>query len=160
LFNGLLANLENRKGAATVLSKKEPTMNSRTPMVILPLAFCLMTGWGIASEEEYLDHYSEFRVVSPERKDTGKVVFDAKADEKKILAVTIEAFGKKYELSKGELEKIAEFPLRSLTISHEAGYERTGGHMVHFRLKNGGEKVLISVTEKKGLNVTKARTPN
>jgi hypothetical protein len=116
----------------------------------------------MASEEEFLE-YSEIRVVSPERKDTGKVVFAAKASEDKILAVNVEAFGKKFDVAKEDLEKLAGFPLSSLVITHEAGYERTGGHMVHFKLKKRSvqkdqlveEQALISVTVKKGLSVWK-----
>ena len=132
-------------------------MKSLRLILGLPLVCCLSGGQVSASEEEYLDQYSEFRVVGTERKDTGKVVFAAKADREKILSVSVEAFGKKYSLSNEELEQISGFPLSSLTISHEAGYERTGGHMVHFRLKSGGEKALISVTETKGMSVKRIK---
>ena len=109
-------------------------MNSHKLMLALPL-LCLFVGARVtASEEESLE-YGEIRVVSPERKDTGKVVFAAKAGEKKFVAVSIEAFGKKYELANEDLEKLAGLPLSSLVITHEAGYERTGGHTVYFKLK-------------------------
>src|SRR5262245_12797299 len=104
------------------------------PLVMVLTCAALMPGSILASEEEFLE-YSEIRVVSQERKDTGKVVFAVKASEDKILAVNIEAFGKKFDVAKDDLEKLAEFPLTSLVITHEAGYERTGGHMVHFKFK-------------------------
>lgn len=135
-------------------------MKSLRLILAFPLVCSLSGALVTASEEEYLE-YGEIRVVSPERKDTGKVVFAAKADREKILSVNIEAFGKKYVLSDGELEKVTGFPISSLVITHEAGFELTGGHTVHFKLKKVGykdeklteEKALISVSQKKGLDV-------
>src|SRR5262245_8356772 len=76
-----------------------------------------------ASEEEFLT-WSEVRIVGAERKDTGKVVFSAKTAGKNYEAVTIEAFGKQFTVAKEDLQKLNGFPLNSLAITHEAGYER------------------------------------
>lgn len=135
-------------------------MNIRGLKIALPLGFVLAVGSALASEEESLE-YSEIRIAAPERKDVGKVVFAAKVGENQAQSVRVEAFGKKYELSKVELEKLAELPLSSLGITHEAGYERTGGHTVYFKFKRHRyqdeqlmeEKALISVSIKNGLSV-------
>jgi hypothetical protein len=122
----------------------------------------VLSGGLQASEEEFLE-WSEVRIVAPERKDTGRVVFFAKTAEAKFAAIQIEAFGKKYEVEKEHLEKLAGFPLHSLATTHEAGYERLGGHTVHFKLKTiqydpAGrlveDRVVLSVSRGRGVAVS------
>ena len=58
------------------------------------------------------------------------------------------------------LDRLAGFPLSGLATTHEAGYESTGGHTVHFRFKvrrHDAEgrlverKVTLSVSRGKGV---------
>ena len=126
-----------------------------------PLVVSALLGSLHASEEEHLP-WSEVRIVCPKRDDTGQVVFSAKVDEGKFLEMNIEAFGKKHPVAKEDLARLAGFPLNSLLTAHEAGYERLGGHMVHFKWKrifydaDGKlieEKARVSVSKGKGLSV-------
>jgi hypothetical protein len=89
-----------------------------------------------ASEEEHLV-WQEVKITAPERKDTGKVVFSAKTDAEgqAYVSIEIEAFGKMHKVPKETLDKLAAYPLSGLATSHEAGYERLGGHTVHFKFK-------------------------
>src|SRR5678815_4913431 len=133
-------------------------MSRTLPLVLLFATPLLLSVRLMASEEEFLE-YSEIRVVSPERKDTGKVVFAAKASEDKILDVNVEAFGKKFDVAKEDLEKLAGFQLSSIVITNKARYKLTAMHMVQFKLKKRSvqkdqlveEQALISVTLNKGL---------
>lgn len=112
--------------------------------------------WLLASEEEHLV-WQEVKITSPERKDTGKVVFSAKTDGKAYLSIDIEAFGKSHAVPKEMLEKLADFPLSSLTTTHEAGYERLGGHMVHFKLKRVDFTTRVPRESTITLSITKGR---
>lgn len=114
------------------------------------------------SEEEFL-MWNEVRIVSPEREDTGKVVFAAKSDNGRYDAITIEAFGKTHVVGPDDLKKLSHFPLGSLRTTHEAGYERLGGHTIHFKLtylKYDEQKrlfehrVTLSVSKGRGIAIT------
>ncbi|MCI0378358.1 MAG: hypothetical protein L0215_12185 [Gemmataceae bacterium] len=114
-----------------------------------------------ASEEEFLI-WSEIRIVTPERPDTGKVVFTAKMAGPKFHELLVVAFGKEHKATKEHLEKLSGFPLSSLVTTHEAGYEQLGGHTVHFKLKSirydrtgrlVEDRVRLSVSRGKGMEV-------
>jgi hypothetical protein len=115
----------------------------------------------VGSEEKHLV-WSEIQITCPERKDTGKVVFKAKLKGESFTAVTIEALGKSHSVPKDLLARLDSFPLSSLTTTHEAGYERLGGHTVHFKLKRietaSGRpiesKVTLSVSKGLGISLT------
>lgn len=114
-----------------------------------------------ASEEEYLP-WREVHIVCTKHKATGKVVFSGKMAGETYKKVNIEAFGKHFAVAKEDLQKLNKFPLHSLTITHEPGYKRHGGHMVHFKMKvvyydEVGrlieERVVVSVSRGRGLTV-------
>jgi hypothetical protein len=127
---------------------------------ILRSAFLVLaTGvWLRASEEEILP-WSEVRVVGAENKDTGTVVFSAKVAGGIYREVNLEVFGKKFAVPQEQPRKLTGLPLASPTITHEAGYERLGGHTVHFKLKHVylvqgrllEESLTLSVSRGKGL---------
>lgn len=130
------------------------------------LLFVFIVGFGLngrprASEEEILP-WSELRIVGVERKDTGKVVFTAKTAGDEYKEVTLEAFGKQFAVAKEDLPKLKRFPLNSLAITHEAGFERLGGHTVQFKMKLVyfdkaarliEDRVALSVSRGKGLSI-------
>lgn len=109
-----------------------------------------------ASEEEQLP-IAEVRIVAAERKETGRVAFHAKVDGDEYKEVRIEAFGKEYPLEKRDLALLSGFPLTSLEITHETGYEKLGGHTVYFKFKRpvkdptATSKGTIIVSKGKGL---------
>jgi len=117
-----------------------------------------------ASEEEFLP-WQEVRIVCAQRPETGKVELMAVADTNGYRQVEIVAFGKKHTVPAADLAKLRRFPLDSLRLTHETGYEELGGHTVHLRLKRencipGGyveETVVISVSRGKGLAISEPR---
>jgi hypothetical protein len=131
------------------------------------VAFLLTLGAGglRASEEEVLP-WSEVRIVGAEQKETGTVVFSAKLAGQQYKEVLLEAFGKQFTLAKEDLPKLAGFPLNSLAITHEAGYEKLGGHTVYFKLKRVfsdpmarivEERIVLSVSRGKGLAISERK---
>jgi hypothetical protein len=126
------------------------------------LVSVLMFGSTLRASEEAFLPWTEVRIVCPKRDDTGQVVFHAKAEERKLLEMNIEAFGKKHAVAKEDLAKLAGFPLSSFVATHEAGYEILGGHTVHFKWKRifydaegklVEEQAIVSVSKGKGLSV-------
>jgi hypothetical protein len=131
-------------------------------LLSLALAVVALSGLASASEEEFLE-WSEVRIVAPEREDTGKVAFSARIAGDKYHEVKIEAFGKEFTLDKEHRAALDGFPLNSLRLTHEAGYERLGGHTVSCQLKKTHydaekrlveDRVVISVTKTRGLALT------
>ncbi len=116
-----------------------------------------------SSEEEYLNWQSVS--VQCKSQEAGKISCEIAVGDKGYSKFVIEAFGKSHVLTPPQLAKLAEFPLSSLHITHEAGYEMLGGYTVHFRLdrtyydaskKLISEIVYVSVT-KRGLEVSEPR---
>jgi len=135
-------------------------MNARLSLVVLAMSMGL-AGAVYASEEEFLK-WAEVRIVSPQRPDTGRVVFAAKTDGDQYQQIAIEAFGRKHSVGGEVLAKLKGFPLNSLVTTHEAGYAELGGHTVHFKFKRSyykegklvQESVVLSVSKGKGLVVS------
>jgi len=132
-------------------------MNARLSLVVLAMSMGMAVAI-YASEEDFLK-WAEVRIVSPERPDTGRVVFAAKTDGDQYREIAIEAFGRKHPVGDEVLAKLKGFPLNSLVTTHEAGYPQLGGHTVHFKFKRsyykeGGlvqESVVLSASKGKGL---------
>jgi hypothetical protein len=121
---------------------------------ILMVVVVLLAGgsWGTASEEEFLP-WSEVRIVAADGKETGRVVFSAKTAGQQFQEVLLEAFGKQFKVGNDDMKKLNGFPLSSLVTTHEAGYERLGGHTVHFKFSKTyydkpGEKSASLIEEK------------
>lgn len=126
----------------------------------LLLVFLFAFSSASASEEEFLP-WKEVKIVCAENSETGKVVFDAQTDGNAYKFVSITTFGKQFKLDGPQLSKLKRFPLSSLSITHEAGYEQLGGHTVHFKMKYHRYqapkvvegRVVISVSKGKGLEI-------
>lgn len=122
----------------------------------LAIVAALLLGRASASEEEYLP-WVEVRVAGPERGDVGKVVFSATLEGDRYRSVSVDAFGRTLVLDKADLAKLDGLPLASLRITHEAGYERLGGHTVHFRLKVTRTTDGKAVEESGGFSVSRGK---
>lgn len=117
-----------------------------------------------ASEEEFLP-WQQVEIVCAERAETGVVTFRATLASNEYTAVSITAFGKKYELTEAARQKLRWFPLDRLQTTHEAGYEELGGHTVHLRLTRTWyeagqlweETLAIAVSKGKGLALNEPR---
>jgi hypothetical protein len=84
----------------------------------------------------------------------------AKADGTRIASLTILAFGNTHTVAGEDLKKISAFPLSSIRITHEAGYEALGGYTVHLTFRRTyydsdkklrDDTAVISVSQKRGL---------
>jgi hypothetical protein len=90
------------------------------------------------------------------------VVFTAKTDAEgtSYESIEIEAFGKLHKVPKEMLDQLSAYPLSGLATSHEAGYERLGGHMVHFKFKKlnfttrAPRESIMTISVSKGGGVT------
>jgi hypothetical protein len=92
--------------------------------------------------------------------------FSAKVRGDKFQEITIQAFDQEHRIEGDLLAKLSGFPLASLQTTHEAGFERLGGHMVHFKLKKVAldkdkglveTRIVLSVSKGKGPVVSEAR---
>jgi hypothetical protein len=84
-----------------------------------------------SSEEDYIG-WKSFVIECFETPKAGKISCEAVRNEKGFAKFIIRAFSKEYALTKDQLTKLEGFPLESLKISHEAGYEEIGGYTLHF----------------------------
>lgn len=120
------------------------------------------TAPALASEEDYLG-WSEVQLTTRGREDTGRVAMKATMADDGFKAMTVEAFGKSFELTPEQLAKLRGFEPYAFAIlaSHEAGYERLGGHTVYLKLRRfkitdeeiAETRVSISISKGKGLSV-------
>lgn len=99
---------------------------------VMLVVLLISTVFAMASEEQILG-WTSVVVRCGRTQEAGEVSckIDVAGDGWKRFV--IQAFGAKHTLTASDLEKLKEFPLSSLRTSHEAGYERLGGHTVHFR---------------------------
>src|SRR3989338_11162952 len=126
-------------------------------LLIMTVTFCISA---LASEEDYID-WKQVKIVSPEYKQTGTIIFEVETDGDVYKSVSITTFGKEYKFEAKDLSKLKGFPVSSISITHEVGYSSLGGHTVHFRMKRVyykseklvEEKIRISISKGKGLEI-------
>ena len=114
-----------------------------------------------ASEEEFLQ-WSEVRIVTPEREDTGRVTFVAQVREESWQVVKIEAFGRNFSLDEEQRNHLNGFLLSSIRTTHEAGWEEVGGHTIYFKFQHTRwdkdrlieQSVVVAVSRGQGLSVS------
>jgi len=132
--------------------------------VVLLVALVLSTVVAMASEESLLGWTSAV-VRCGHTREAGDVSCEMDAGEDGWKKFVIQAFGTTHTLSAADLRKLKDFPLSSLRTSHEAGYERLGGHTVHFRFNrtfyNDDRKLITEIIHvsatKKGVTVSAPR---
>src|SRR5215217_5253174 len=91
-------------------------------------------GCALASEEDHAV-WSSIEIVTADIPRAGKVSVSARVDPAGISKLTIVAFGRAHEVAREELKKLSQFPLAGMTVTHEAGYEISGGYSVHIRFR-------------------------
>jgi hypothetical protein len=143
------------------------TAACHTPMktTVLLILLVISTIVAMASEEEFLE-WTSVVVQCGKTQEAGDVSCDIKIEGDGWKKFVIQAFGKTHALTASELKKLREFPLSSLRTSHEAGYERLGGHTVHFRFSrkfyNADGKLITEIiyvsATKEGATVSAPRT--
>src|SRR5687768_14686689 len=88
----------------------------------------------LASEEDHLV-WKSVQIGFGESPETGKIGLNASADKNGLTSLEITAFGRTFAPKPPELELVREFPLESLRVTTEPGYEKTGGTTIHFRFQ-------------------------
>ena len=97
------------------------------------LLFSTLLVRGAASEEEIIP-WQSVRIQSPAIPTVGVVTVEASTDGSTFKQFKITAFGRTHALEGAELKRLESFPLLSLTLTHEAGYARLGGHTLYLKL--------------------------
>jgi hypothetical protein len=87
-----------------------------------------------ASEEEFAE-WREAQLEFGRLGRAGKVKLKAQVEGTSYKEFEITAFGRKQTLSKKALSQLSGFPLRTLKVTHEAGYPQLGGYSVHFKFE-------------------------
>ncbi len=127
--------------------------------IIILLVLLTVSGRACASEESFAI-WRNLEVTTHSVSRAGPIRVKATSGEAEIERFEIIAFGRPYSLSEGELKEISKFPLHSLSITHEAGYQITGGYSVHFKFRRvyydqerklRDEVAVITVTQDQGL---------
>ena len=104
---------------------------NRTFCLFLLLAALQLTS--AASEEEFVP-WQSVTVTSPELPVVGVVTIEASTHDGVYQKLSVGAFGRAHTLAAAELKRLENFPLSSLTLTHEAGYAPLGGHTLHLKL--------------------------
>lgn len=104
------------------------------PLIPLFLLLVLNGASSLASEEEHVPWQSVV-IEAEATPETGAVRVTATADKDELTSLRIHAFGREESLGKEGLEKLRGYPLASIAITREPGYENIGGYTVHLRLK-------------------------
>ena len=105
-----------------------------------------------ASEEGVLS-FSSFFIKSEGIGESGSVVLSGeKNEENEITSLSIEAFGKEYQIPEEDLKNIPKLSYNGIQLSYEHGYKELGGKTIYISFHvgfNSGitKKVLITLTE-------------
>jgi hypothetical protein len=106
----------------------------RSLRILHLMLLALSCGQARASEEEVVSWQSVV-IKADGTPETGMIRVEASTGEKELASLHIHAFGKEEAVGKADLEKLRGYPLASIVITHEPGYESIGGHTVNIRLK-------------------------
>jgi len=124
------------------------------------LLFVVFTVATVCASEEEFAIWSSAEIATVEIPRVGRVSVSAKTDSGRISRLVIVAFDRTHNVVGDDLKRIADFPLSSMRLTHEAGYEILGGYTVHLKLRRSyydsnkklrDETAIVSVTEKNGL---------
>ncbi|QIF00476.1 hypothetical protein [Roseimicrobium sp. ORNL1] len=102
--------------------------------ILLLLLLFLNGASSLASEEDHVPWQSVV-IEAEATPETGAVRVTATADKDELTSLRIHAFDREESLGKADLAKLHGYPLASIAITREPGYENIGGYTVHVRLK-------------------------
>lgn len=132
------------------------------PCVLLFLLLVLDGGTSsFASEEDHVSWKSVMIETEP-APETGAVRVTATTNKDELTSLRIHAFNREESLGEADLEKLRGYPLASIVITREPGYESIGGYTVHARLKRTlystsktlkAEVMIISLSKKGTIKV-------
>lgn len=133
----------------------------RKTIIALMIAMVAQTSIVFSSSESFLGWASAV-IQCGRTPNTGDISCAIKTGPEGYNEFVIHAFDKRHELNQDELNKLKEFPLSSLQITHEPGYELLGGYTIYFKLNRVAynadkepisELICVSVN-KKGVKVS------
>jgi hypothetical protein len=102
------------------------------------IVFATFAGASLAfASQEGVLPFGSFRFESPGIADSAAVIVAGRQGAKGMESLSIEAFGKRIDLSTKQLEALPGGLLNGLQISYEAGYKETGGRTLHLMLSQG-----------------------
>jgi hypothetical protein len=106
------------------------------PFVLLFLLLVLNGGASscFGSEEDHVP-WKSVVIEAEATPETGEVRVTATAKKDEVTSLRIHAFNREESLGEADLGKLRGYPLASIVITREPGYERIGGYTVHARLK-------------------------
>ncbi len=113
---------------------------------------------GFASEEGVL-RLSTFTLQSEGIGESGPVTVKGTITESnKVSSLSINAFGKDYELAAEELAKIPAAFYNGIQLSYEEGYKSLGGKTIYIILQSGftsgiTKRALIALSENGDINI-------
>jgi len=116
------------------VNKSEIVMLRHVIALVAVLNSLLFVALANGSEEEFVP-WKSVRIDCVKRDPISTVVVKVRMNESKFGAFELTAFGRKKKLLADDLAKLKGFPLSSLLITHEAGYESLGGHTLSCKLK-------------------------
>ncbi len=94
--------------------------------------FILTSISSMASEEEFMG-WNSISLDIAETNEAGQISLEIECHKGIWKKFKFQCFGKSYTLTEKELENLKEFPLSSLSTTHEGGYEILGGYTIHFK---------------------------
>jgi hypothetical protein len=131
----------------------------KSTIIISCILLCALSAY---SSEEILANWTDVSVRTEEISEAGVVAFRATAGEEGFREIVLEAFGREIALDESQKAVLADFPLRSLRITYEAGYPNSGGFTVHYRFdrlhyvdgKETEESLILSIPKESKLKIT------
>lgn len=103
----------------------------KTKITLIGL-FILTSISSMASEEEFMS-WNSISLDIAETGEAGQVSLEIECPKGIWEEFRFQCFGKSYTLTEKELENLRDFPLSSLSTTHEGGWEILGGYTVHFK---------------------------
>jgi hypothetical protein len=100
-----------------------------------------------ASEENFVP-WQSVTVTSPQLPVVGIVTINASTRGGAYEKLAVGAFGRTHTVAAAELKRPEDFPLSSLTLTHEAGYAPLGGHTLHLKFNRASYDEAKKLTQK------------
>lgn len=132
----------------------------KSPRYAPSLALLLLTlaCGAVLGSEEFIHPWQSVAIKAKGTPETGNIRVEGEISREAYASFRIHAFGREETLGKADLEKLTGYPLASIEVTSEPGYESIGGYTVHARLKRTRHddskklktEVLIISLQKKG----------
>ena len=107
----------------------------KLPHRTLFLLLLALTCGPAAGSEEDIRSWQSVAIKADGTQETGNIRVEAEVNADVYGSFRMHAFGREESLGKADLEKLRGYPLSSISITSEPGYESIGGYTVHARLK-------------------------